>query len=452
MFFPIFFLESIYQYFEFLIFSISIKFIIYILSITTLKDKIFEAFLNYSQILYSFIILYIFSSSLNIDGSINETILIGDVFDYYNESLSFSKMKNLSNLELVLLTNSNYFLYQYILSLLFTVFETKYLIGLLFSVLIGLINMVILSKIAILITNNRKILYYTLFFFLISPHLLASSTTLLKDNLIVLSFFILILSILSIIKNNNYVFFNYCLLIFSIFFCFLLRIPFVYLYVLIVLFFLIYFKKLNFKIILISSFLILLFFYSEIVIYSSTMNQGNIFELFSEQQNRLGEDKNKLYGSGITSFLVSDYSELPTYLKILNIPRVIIVQYLTPINIFNFNHITPWSYIDINMKIIWLIFLGPLFLFTSLNSKKLNKESKILFIISLLGYIFIAYVQTGIVPRYALCFMALSLFPMAEMFYLIKKNKIMRIKYNSFNSLYFLMTFYLVLFYLLNKI
>ena len=62
----------------------------------------------------------------------------------------------------------------------------------LLSAFVGLLNLIILSNIASLISKNQSIIDFTIIFYLISPHIIASSTTILKDNLIVFSFLLLI--------------------------------------------------------------------------------------------------------------------------------------------------------------------------------------------------------------------------------------------------------------------
>ncbi len=83
---------------------------------------------------------------------------------------------------------------------------------------------------------------------------------------------------------------------------------------------------------------------------------------------------------------------------------------------------------------------------------KLNKNYRSLLIIGLVGYIFIAFIQTGLVPRYALAFMTISLIPMAKVYFDVKNNYLILSKYYKFNFFYYSSMFLLFAIYLLIKI
>ena len=120
-------------------------------------------------------------------------------------------------------------------------------------------------------------------------------------------------------------------------------------------------------------------------------NEQTIFQAFQNEQIRIGDSS--VTGSGITNLLVGDYANNSLFVKIIKLPVAILVQYLNPINIFYFDHIVPWQYIDINLKVIWLLFLGPLLIFCFINYKSLGKIIKSLFLISLFGYSLIAFLN-----------------------------------------------------------
>ena len=166
-------------------------------------------------------------------------------------------------------------------------------------------------------------------------------------------------------------------------------------------------------------------------------------------QIEIGLRSGEVYGSGVTSLLVGSYTSDPFYLKIIKLPLVVIVQYLNPINIFTFSHSNPWSYIDINLKIIWLLFIGPLYIFCCTQLKSLTPLLKKLLIVSVIGYVLIAYLETGIVPRYALSFMCLSVLPLAYIFQEMKRNLLLKKKYIYFNRIYFFVAFILVFIYII---
>ena len=160
----------------------------------------------------------------------------------------------------------------------------------------------------------------------------------------------------------------------------------------------------------------------------------------------------EVHGSGFANILVGTYLSDPIYLKIIKLPLVVIVQYLTPINVLELYHFNPWSYIDINMKIVWLVFFGPLFIFSSIQIRHLNYLIKKILLVSVVGYIFVAFVETGIIPRYALLFMCLSILPMAYIFQETKDNIILKRKYISFKRVYFYSSFILASIYIFLKL
>ena len=141
-------------------------------------------------------------------------------------------------------------------------------------------------------------------------------------------------------------------------------------------------------------------------------------------------------GSGITNLLVGDYAGSSTIMKIIKLPIAILVQYLNPINIFYFDHVIPWEYIDINLKFIWLLFLGPLLIFCLINYNGFSSTIKSLFFIALFGYSLIAFLNGGLVPRYALCFMVISVIPMGFIYKQIQTNRKYRLRFKRFFSIY----------------
>jgi hypothetical protein len=441
--FPIFNLLDIYTYFEFLIMSILIRSILAYLSPKRHSKVIFN-FLNLAQGIYIVLIIIMWNYANNDLGILDISKLLGDSQKYYLESIIMSEAEGKSFLELGELSNINYFLFQYILSKIIFLFKSKYLAALMFVMFTGLINLLLLFKIGILLKFNKQTMQTIGVFYILFPHILSSNIILLKDSLITFSLLLLVYAAISFREkqNNIYKFAIYILI--SFFLITFLRLPFLIMFILILYF--IYVKKSTsysyiFLFLSVSSFLAYSIFYTQL---------SEIYEMGKLITENIANSE--VHGSGFANILVGTYLSDPIYLKIIKLPLVVIVQYLTPFNVHQFYHFNPWSYIDVNMKIVWLVFFGPLFIFSSIQMRHLNYLIKKILLVSVVGYIFIAYMETGIVPRYALLFMCLSILPMAYIFQETKDNIILKRKYISFKKVYFFFSFSLAFFYIILKL
>jgi len=441
--FPIFNLLDIYTYFEFLIMSILIRFILAYLSPKKHSKVIFN-FLNLAQGIYIVLIIIMWNYANNDLGILDISKLSGDSQKYYLESIIMSEAEGKSFLELGKLSNINYFLFQYILSKIIFLFKSKYLAALMFVMFTGLINLLLLFKIGILLKFNKQTIQSIGVFYILFPHILSSNIILLKDSLITFSLLLLVYAAISFREkqNNIYKFVIYILI--SFFLITFLRLPFLIIFILILYF--IYVKESTsysyiFLFLTVISFLAYIFFQTQLV---------EVYEMSKKITESI--TNSEVHGTGFANVLVGTYLSDPIYLKIIKLPLVVIVQYLTPINVFTFHHFNPWSYIDVNMKIVWLLFFGPLFVFSSIQIRHLNYLVKKILLLSVVGYIFVAFIETGIVPRYALLFMCLSILPMAYIFQETKVNIILKRKYISFKKVYFFFSFFLAFSYIILKL
>ena len=422
-------------FFQILLISILIRFTVEFFLLGIQNYKLCSTFVDITQLLYTCLaIIFTYYSTTN-NGEIIPNLLIGDTLTYYNESIYFTSIAETNFLNYIFYTNINYFFYQFLLSIIFLIFGGNfYFTGLMFSAFSGILNLLLIIKISELIKLNSLALKYVIIFYIIFPHIIASSTTLLKDNIIVYSFLLLIYNILKVVLTKPKLKY-YIILFFALVLCALLRLPFVLIFL-----FIIAYTYINFSVLKTKNliyFVIFLFTFISLDIASISTNiyeNQSIFQAFQSQQSRIYESG--VTGSGLTNFLVGDYANNSFVLKVLKLPIVVIVQYLNPINIFYFDHISPWQYVDINLKFIWLLFLGPLLIFCMLNYRSFNSISKYIFSISLFGYILIAFLNGGIVPRYALCFMVISVIPMGYCYSLIVTNTKYRVSFMRFSSLY----------------
>ena len=436
-------LLDINAYFEFLILSILSRLILGYLSPKNHSVVIFN-FLNLAQGIYLILILIMWSFAHDDLGNLDTSKLIGDSQTYFIESLTMSNFEGKSFSELGETSNINYFFFPYMISKVIFLFKSKYLVSLMFVTFIGLLNLLLLFKIGILLNLKTQIIKTVGVFYILFPHILSSNIILLKDSTITFSLLLLVYAAISVRKKQNNLFKLAIYILISLFLCTFLRLPFLIIYFLIFSF--LAFKKIN-KLIYLIPFI----FISSIIAFNLFSSQLFEFYLINENMQENLKDSG-VTGSGFTNALIGGYSENPLHLKIIKLPLAVIVQYLTPINVYNFSHINPWSYIDINMKIVWLMFFGPLFIFCSTQLRYLTHLVKRILIISVLGYASVAFLQSGIVPRYALSFMCLSVIPLAYVFQEIKYNVILRKKYLFFNRVYFSLAFFLAFFYIIIKL
>ena len=193
-------------------------------------------------------------------------------------------------------------------------------------------------------------------------------------------------------------------------------------------------------------------FYSSQIVLNSTNIYGegeiNIVSAFENQQSSLIKGQS-LYSSGFTGTLLGSYAYDPITIKLIKLPITTLIQYLNPINIMDFNHKNPWFFLEINLKIIWLMFLGPLSIFTLINSFRVELKYRFIFYVGLAGYIMVAFLHGGLVPRYALCFMVITIVPLAYVFDKIFSNKFY-FNYGTFNFIYITLSFLGVCIYILN--
>lgn len=438
---PIFIFFDVNTYFEFLFMSIFVRLVLVFLTPKN-HSVLINNFLNLAQGVYLIIILMMWSRAHNDFGVFDISKLFGDSISYFSESLMMYDEREKSFVELGELSSINYFLFQYILSKVYYFTTSKYLSALLFVVFTGLLNLLILFKTGILLNFKKQTMKIIGVFYIIFPHVLASNTNLLKDSLLVFSFLLLIYSAICMVKKKYKNYFKLSVyLVLSLFLCAFIRLPFVILFI-IIFYFIVVKKSTNLRNGIIFS---LFVFYIMTSFLSSQVDDV----IKTANQIEIGLRSGEVYGSGVTSLLVGSYTSDPFYLKIIKLPLVVIVQYLNPINIFTFSHSNPWSYIDINLKIIWLLFIGPLYIFCCTQLKSLTPLLKKLLIVSVIGYVLIAYLETGIVPRYALSFMCLSVLPLAYIFQEMKRNLLLKKKYIYFNRIYFFVAFILVFIYII---
>lgn len=442
---PSFFSFGLIPYIELVLASIVIRGIVSLCTPKTYNETL-SFFLIIAQCFYTFFILIMFSFASDGNYEVDILKLVGDSQNYFSNALRMVEVKNESFLNYSEYSTENYFFFQYLLSRIMLFFNAKYLAGLLFVMLVGLLNLNLLFRIAILLNFKEKTIKYLGWFYIFLPHIFASNVKLYKDVLIVFAFLLLVYALLNFKKHRNLI--QLLLLIpFSLFICFFIRLPFIVLF-LMTIYFMIYNKKTKFLNLFVSLvFLVLITSLGKLNFMKTNLGENfDISSTYYNHQEHITENS-EMYGSGIVTTLVGNYSSSPIHIKLIKLPLVVIVQYFTPINFLTFEHLSPWSYIDINMKVLWVLFFGPLIIFSSMNIKYFNDSVKKMMIIGLLGYVIVAFMQTGIVPRYAIMFINILIIPISFMYYKINIESVFKIKFQNFMRLYFLIFTVLVIGY-----
>jgi hypothetical protein len=189
-----------------------------------------------------------------------------------------------------------------------------------------------------------------------------------------------------------------------------------------------------------------------IINISSQFSAFNYFSdgtnLLMDQTETITNNWNTESNNSVTGRLVYGYQNWSIIRKIIYIPIFTTIQYLHPFNVWKINHEYPWHYIGINFNLIWLLYLGPLVIFSFLNLKKINNSIiKKLLIISGLGYVFIALTYGGTIPRYSFPFIAIFFIGSAYVY----SNTPLKRKFKNFLQLYLFLGLVLVSTYLVFK-
>ena len=228
LFAPLIFWVNTTFYIEFVVFSVIIYFTTSIINGS--KNKLTQSYKNVGQIIYSLIVLYLSFLATNSDNTINSAYLVGDSFLFHLEAVNFSNESDLSLAHAGSLSSQNYYLFQFILSLLFRIFTSTFLIGHLFVVFVSLINLILISKIVSLISNNLKIKSIAMILYLISPHIVSTTTVMNRDQLIIFCFLIIIRSSFMLAQHKGKLIKNYSMIIAGLILCMFLRLPFLYIF------------------------------------------------------------------------------------------------------------------------------------------------------------------------------------------------------------------------------
>jgi len=432
-----------------LLYSIFSVYFIQYLFIKTIGDKKSASLIVYGFLFQFMVIIFIYLNAINAGNGIDPYIT-SDAGGYYRYAVELANSDDF--LQTLREIRINYIGYPMFLGIFYKVLYPNLLLGLLLNVSIGLLNAYLAAKIAYFATGNKKVVFYTTLFFLISPQMTAASTYLLKDVFIINSFLVLLLATLLFNRSNYMLSFFYLLYAITIIGLFRLTVLPMFL----AFAYYISVKKLGIKQIILLLFLILIFFvgYSQTKSFSSGHGlEGGLSMMLTTADafaGRMGFSKG---GVSFTEHLVAGFNSWPLYKRIIFIPVFSLVQYLTPINFWSFGHEIPWSYVRINLQVVWLFFLGMITIFALLNYKKIaNIFIKKLLLSALIGFILIAFMYGGTLPRYAYPFYAIFLISSAYIYNEVKEDTSLRKNYRAYRHLYFGLMVVMSVIYIVIKI
>jgi len=402
---------------------------------------------------FSFIISFLFILWINITsiqlGSSIMPNMPGDALSYFQIGSELALTdKALTDVSL------NYIGYPLVLSWVFTLFGTHLIFGLIINMLVLFFNIFLISECTLKVTKNLKDFQSSFILLLLTASFMATGFLLLKDVFIITSITLSLYASLNLL-NNAAAKKNYVILIISVLIMALFRMTFVW--VPVAIFILITFNKRNLiKLLPVVITLLILGINvgSKLSLKEDTSIEQDIEFAFSNQVISQRLD------SGSTSFisaLISGYDNWGIVKKTLYLPITIGIQYITPFNVYDFQQSIeyPYYFISKNYNLLWLLFIGPLALFSILNLFKRSKDLNPLLVkITYFGivlYILPAFIFGGAIPRYAVPFYSLLLPIMAVNLTAIKSIKTYKKKWYRFVGLYVLTFLILLIMYLFFK-
>lgn len=402
---------------------------------------------------FSFIVSFLFIIWINITsiqlGSSNSPSLPGDALSYFQIGSELALTdKALIDVSL------NYIGYPLVLSWVFSLFGNHLIFGLLVNMLLLFFNIFLISECTYRVTNNLKDFQSSFLLLLLTASFMATGFMLLKDVFIVTSVTISLYASLNLLYKKTAKK-NYIILILSVLIMALFRITFIW--VPVVIFILITFERRKLiKLLPVVVGLLVLGIYagSKLSLKKETSIQENIEFAVSNQVISQRLD------SGTSSFisaLISGYDNWSVVKKFFFIPVTTGIQYVTPFDVYDIQRSIdyPYYFISKNYNILWLIFIGPLVLFSILNFNKKEKRNNTLLLkityFGILLYILPAFIFGGAIPRYAVPFYPLLLPIMAVNLTKIKTLNLNKKKWYKFMGLYILIFLILLTIYIFFK-
>jgi len=167
---------------------------------------------------------------------------------------------------------------------------------------------------------------------------------------------------------------------------------------------------------------------------------------------RLDSDSDSFVGA-----LLSGYDSWNVVKKVAFIPVATTIQYITPFNVYNFSNSFNYPYflVSRNYHVIWLLYIGPLFLFSVYRFLTGRSRFTILLkritILGLLLYALPAFIYGGAIPRYAVPFYPLLVPLISSTLFQIRFGTRVKAIWRKFQLLYFSLASIAFIVYLIFK-
>jgi hypothetical protein len=401
---------------------------------------------SFGYVLSYLLIIWINLVSVKLGSHETPFLASGDSLGYFNLAIELLKSDVNSILQSI-----NYIGYVVVLSWIFKLFGPYVIYGLIINMILLYVNIYLISECVVKITKRQNDFQSSFIILLLTSSFMCTGFMLLKDIFITTSITFSLYASINLLENKKLTK-SYILLIISVIimssfrFTFIWLIPFVFL--------LVNFRK-N-KTINVFLILFLIFIASQVGgAYTSLLSFSNTIDFLNSNDvisNKLVTD-----GSSTVSGFLLGYNDWVFLKKIIFLPITSAFQYILPFDFYNFDNLfeNPYILISKNYNFLWLIYIGPLLLFSIFNMFKLKLMSiKLIRNISVLGiFLFFipAFMFGGLIPRYAVPFFSLLLPMMAINYTEIKLSKTYRKKWKNFRAKYLIVSVFLLITFLISK-
>ena len=321
---------------------------------------------------------------------------------FFVEAMIMSEGNILENIKKF---GTNYSGYQVVLASIFDIFGRDLIVGLLLNNTVLLLVVIFLAKATFLITRDPRATFYASLAFMLTTKFVFYSNTLLKEPFLVLGVALLLYAFIQLKIQRHVSLLTYVWIIIAIMIFSTMRIPMLVLIPLTGLFILgrhIFRKTWLFIIIGIFASDLLIVLFSKFTYYEFI--RINIYNTVFNNTILSSSFEGGVDNSGVVGYVMSSYEQLPLLARIVTIPIPVIIQYVLPFNFWSMKFLEDHfiSLFNINLNIIWYLFVGVFAFYTIFNWKRLpNSILRNTFLIGGMMYMLIAFVFGGVVPRYA---------------------------------------------------
>lgn len=348
----------------------------------------------------------------------------------------------------------NYAGYPLVLSALFKVFGPYLIFGLLLNLFLLAANILLVAKSAFLIYEDKRIFDLSIFILLGISQFLATGFMLLKDGFIVLSITLAFFAGAKYIKKGSLKS-SACLLTISLVTMGLFRSTLIFAPVIIFLLFALEKRKNKLQLLVMLTPVIMIAVAVAGKYALSERSLDDSLEFAASNTIISGRLENN---AGVISAVLSGYDNWGVAKKAAFLPITGAIQYITPFDVYNIKPVMDFPYylISKNYQIVWLVYLGPLFIFSvvfSLKNKRLftGLQLRILSLAIILCMI-PAFIYGGAIPRYAVPFIPLFVPSMAQVFVHINNNKLVKTNWSHFLLYMYISFLFLFALYVVFKI